>query len=75
MNPKRTTYSPATFLTLERVYLSSLLQGAYGDVLPMTYRSQRLDSWGQLHQNFPAASWLQVVSTCSYEYEVCAVIM
>ena len=60
MDPKRVKYSPATFLNLEREYLSSIVRGKYAETIPITYRGQRFDAWGQLHQAFPAPSPVQM---------------
>ena len=60
MDPKRVKYSPATFLNLERQYLSSLVEGRYSVVLPVTYRGQPLTLWGQLQSSFPAPSSVQL---------------
>ena len=60
MDPKRVKYSPATFLNLERQYLSSIVRGNYAETIPITYRGQRFDVWGQLHQAFPAPSSIQM---------------
>ena len=60
MDPKRVKYSPATFLSLERQYLSSLVQGRYSDILPVSYRGQPLTLWGQFQSSFPAPSSVQM---------------
>ena len=60
MDPKRIKYSPATFLNLERQYLSSIMQGAYSAVLPATYRGQPMTLWNQFQSSFPAPSSLQM---------------
>ena len=60
MDPKRVKYSPATFLSLERQYLSSLVQGRYSDILPVSYRGQPLTLWGQFQSSFPASSSVQM---------------
>ena len=60
MDPKRIKYSPATFLNLERQYLSSIMQGAYSAVLPATYRGQPMTLWNQFQSSFPEPSSLQM---------------
>ena len=60
MDPKRVKYSPATFLNLERQYVSSIICGNYAETIPITDRGQRFDVWGQLHQAFPAPPFIQM---------------
>ena len=54
MDTKRMKYSPATFLNLERQYLSSLLQGKYSEVVPDSYKGRTHTLWDQFQAAFPA---------------------
>ena len=60
MHLKRVKYSPASFINLERQYLSSIMQGADSAVLPVTYRGQPFTLWNQFQESFPTPSFLQI---------------
>ena len=60
MDAKEVKYSPATFLKLERQYLSSIVSQKYAEAIPITYWGQRLDLWRQLQQAFPAPYSIQM---------------
>ena len=54
MDIKQTKYFPATFLNLERQYLSSLMQGKYSEVVPESYKGRTHTLWDQFQAAFPA---------------------
>ena len=60
MDPKRVKYSPATFLNLERQYLSSIISGNYSESVSVTYRGRQLDLWGEFQEAFPAPASVQM---------------
>ena len=53
MDIKRTKYYPATFLNLERQYLSSLMQGHYSEVVPDSYKGRTHTLCDQFQAAFP----------------------